>query len=172
MSIRYPRSVRRRYDRLAHHPDGLIVLGDALCSFNPIYGQGMTVAALEALALRDCLADSADNLAARFYAATRRELDTVWRLGAGGDLRFASVPGARPAYLRLLNRYVDALQSSTATDRHVARVFWRVNFLLDPPQRLFRPRILAEVARNTARRAATRDTGTNTAHEVPPTART
>lgn len=96
----FPVSVRNRYERLCtrqqgRFPDGLLVLGDAMCSFNPLYGQGMSVAALEALALRDCLRDGTRRLAARFFRAGARIVDGAWDISVTGDLQVPEVVGRR-----------------------------------------------------------------------------
>lgn len=143
---RFPSSVRRHYERLPEFPRGLLVVGDALCSFNPAYGQGMSVAALEALELRACLAEADDtDLAARFFRRAARVVDVPWDMAAGGDLRLPFVPGARPARVRLLNAYVAGVQAAATRDPRVALAFLRVANLVQPPGSLVHPALMGRV---------------------------
>src|SRR5262249_15009449 len=72
VSYRFPANQRRLYERMTRFPAGYLVIGDAVCSFNPIYGQGMSVAAIEAHALSESVTPGLDGLAQRFYAKARR----------------------------------------------------------------------------------------------------
>ena len=108
----------------------------------------MTVAACEAVALRDCLAeDRGDGLARRFFRRAARITDVPWDMSVGGDLRFPFVEGRRTLRVRLLNRYIARLHRAAATDPAVGRAFLAVANLQEPPQRLFAPGILARVLR-------------------------
>jgi hypothetical protein len=107
--FRFPASVRHRYERLPGFPAGLLVIGDAACSFNPIYGQGMTVAAAEAMILRDLLARQAVPDARRYFRAITAAINPPWDIAAGADLAFPQVPGHRPAKVRLVNAYMPRL---------------------------------------------------------------
>jgi 2-polyprenyl-6-methoxyphenol hydroxylase-like FAD-dependent oxidoreductase len=142
---RFPASLRRRYERLARFPEGLLVFGDAMCSFNPIYGQGMTVAAMEAEALRKCLKDGEADLARRFFRAAARIIDPVWQLNALGDLALPEITGHRSLSTRALNRYVARLQRVATHDPVAAAAFIRTIGLLQPPTSILRPDVLARV---------------------------
>jgi 2-polyprenyl-6-methoxyphenol hydroxylase-like FAD-dependent oxidoreductase len=144
---RFPASIRRRYERLHRFPAGLLVFGDAICSFNPIYGQGMTVAAVQAEALHRCLRAGDHDLARRFFPAAAKAIDPVWQLNAGGDLALPEIEGRRPLGTRLINRYVARAQRAAATEPAVATAFIRVGGLLDPPAAILAPRVLTRVLR-------------------------
>ena len=101
--FRFPASVRHRYERLTSFPAGLLVIGDAVRSFNPVYGQGMTVAATEAMTLRGLLAGRAVPDARRYFRAIAAAIDVAWDIAADADLAFPQVPGKRSAKVRLVN---------------------------------------------------------------------
>lgn len=138
MSFRFPASVRTRYDRAKTFPEGLIVLGDAFAIFNPVYGQGMTVAALAA----DLLAEHAARgpvQSKAFHQALSRRVEAPWRLAAGADLGFAGVEGKRTVATRVANAYISRLQRAAVKDPVLSRAFLRVAGLVDAPETLFRP---------------------------------
>ncbi|MEV0568508.1 squalene monooxygenase [Dactylosporangium sp. NPDC050588] len=143
--MRLPVSVRRRYERLTQLPEGFVSVGDAMCSFNPAYGQGITVAAAEALALRDCLARGRRGLPRRFYARTARLLRAPWEIAVGGDLRFAHVDGVRTRKTKLINAYIGRVCRAAEHDPVVGRAFLRVANLVAAPPTLFAPAIVARV---------------------------
>jgi 2-polyprenyl-6-methoxyphenol hydroxylase-like FAD-dependent oxidoreductase len=142
-----PHSQWRRYDKLRRFPDGLLVCGDAICSLNPIYGQGMSVAAMDALALRECLRRGLADLPRRYFRAAAKSIGTAWSLGSGSDLRFPEVQGRRTPWARLSNRYGDWMLSACATDIEVLVQFFRVAGLVDPPTRLVSPSFVFRTAR-------------------------
>jgi 2-polyprenyl-6-methoxyphenol hydroxylase-like FAD-dependent oxidoreductase len=149
---RHPASVRRRYDLLDRMPEGLVVVGDAVCAFNPIYGQGMSVAAEEALALRAALARGRHDLARRTLAGAAAAITSAWELGAGSDLAYPEVEGDPTRAMRIVNRYVNRVLTAAEQDPEVARRFMGVAGLVAPPSAIFHPRVVASVVRSAFRR--------------------
>ena len=142
---RYVSSLRRRYERLARFPGNYLVFGDAVCSFNPVYGQGMTVAAEEALTLQQCLHAGSNELARRFFRATAKIVDIPWDIAVGNDLRHPQVNGARPPMLRFINWYIGKLHVAATRDSTLATEFLKVVNLMKPPSSLLSPAIARRV---------------------------
>ncbi|MCG5211953.1 FAD-dependent monooxygenase [Streptosporangium sp. KLBMP 9127] len=144
---RTPASVRRRYERLSRFPRGLAVLGDAVCAFNPIYGQGMSVAAVEALKLGGWA--RRDRPASELFRAVARVVDGPWDIVVSGDLRLPGVRGRRTLKVRVINAYLERFHRAAEHDVELGRRFLRVANLLDPPSALLRPACLLRVFRGT-----------------------
>lgn len=149
---RFPASQWRRYDKMRRLPDALIAFGDAMCSFNPIYGQGMTVAALEAVALRECLRRGSCNLPRRFFRAAAKPVRVAWQLAAGSDLALPEIAAPCPPPIRIVNAYIDRYLAAAERDIRLTEQFLRVSGLVDPPAKLFRPSIMMRVAVGNRRR--------------------
>lgn len=142
---RFPSNQWHHYETLDRFPDGLLVTGDAVASFNPIYGQGMSVAALDALHLHEALAAGATDLAPRFFPSAAESIDVVWRMAVGADFEFPQTAGSKPTGTDLFNRYVGRLVETAHDDPRVAEVFARVLRLEKPPTALLRPGIAGRV---------------------------
>jgi 2-polyprenyl-6-methoxyphenol hydroxylase-like FAD-dependent oxidoreductase len=172
-TFRFRANLRRRYDRMRRFPRGLLVIGDAMCSFNPIYGQGMSVAARQAIALRECLRRGDRHLARRFFRSAAKPIDTAWRMAIGSDLTLPQIQGPRPLPVRLINAYIHRLLVAAEHDPIVAARFLRVSAFLDKPAQLMTPPILARVisGNRRAHRPAPTTQPETTAEALSPAAR-
>ena len=146
LTMRYPASVRQRYEDLTRFPQGYLTFGDAICSFNPIYGQGMTSAAMQAKALGECL-QKPGNLARNFFRKAAAVVDIPWGIAVGADLKIPETVGPRTAMVNFINWYVDKLHRAAHRDAELTIAFHKVANLLAPPPSLLTPRLAWRVWR-------------------------
>lgn len=140
----------RHYERLARLPEGLVAIGDAVCAFNPIYGQGMTAAAMSALTLARCLSEQSQHrftgFAYRFQHQLAKVNATAWMMATSEDLRWATTKGGQPTTSqRLLHWYLDQVRRLTVEHPDALQAFMEVLHLIKPPATLFQPAILVPV---------------------------
>jgi 2-polyprenyl-6-methoxyphenol hydroxylase-like FAD-dependent oxidoreductase len=147
----FPESVYRHYERLAAFPRGLLAVGDAICRFNPVYGQGMSVAAQEAVALRRLLstraseADPLDGLALPFFAEAAALIDTPWFGASIPDFVHPKTRGARPENLEAMLKFGTALVRLAARDPAVHRLTAEVQNLLKPRSAYLDPELMQRI---------------------------
>jgi flavin-dependent dehydrogenase len=120
------------------------VTGDAACVFNPVYGQGMTVAAMAALVLRTHLGTKPPR-PGPYFRDLAKVIDAPWDMSAGSDLGFPEVRGSRTLKARMGNAYIPRLLAAAASDGSLSRAFLRSAGLVDPPQALMRPDVISRV---------------------------
>ena len=142
----FPSTRRHRYEDLGRFPDRLLVVGDAVASFNPLYGQGMSVGALEALVLHRLVAEADGPVdPRRFFERIAPVVDDAWRLAVSGDFRFPETTGPKPLGTDLLNRYVARLTRRAHDDAELAHAYVKVIMMERRPTSLFRPGVLRRV---------------------------
>ncbi|GAA0804730.1 hypothetical protein [Spirilliplanes yamanashiensis] len=141
-------------------PAGYVAVGDAVCSFNPVYGHGMTVAALEAVTLGECLDrhGSAGAAAVRaFYRRSARIVAVAWDMAAATDFAYAGTTGPRPPGLAVTQWYQRRIVRATHVSADVVAAILRVQHLLAPATTLLRPAMVARVLRAARRAPAAAD---------------
>ena len=146
-----PHTARRHYEKLSRFPAGVVVMGDAMCAFDPVFGQGMSAATLEAQALSTLLArETAASLATfgkRFQKKAAQIVEVPWMLASSEDLRFPGTEGHRSPIIPVLHWYTNHIFALSATDKEVFDAFRQAMHLIAGPQVLFKPTIVFKVLR-------------------------
>jgi 2-polyprenyl-6-methoxyphenol hydroxylase-like FAD-dependent oxidoreductase len=144
----------RRFERAKQLPHNFLLLGDAVCAFNPVYGQGMTIASLGALTLHECLREqerlhpdgSFTGLSLRFQKRLANVNKAPWLMATGEDYRYPNTDGAGPGVMtKFMHRYMEHVLRLATQNVAVRSVLLRAFNILVPPATLFQPRVLFRV---------------------------
>ncbi len=141
---RIPSAIRRHYGSMRRFPGGVLPLGDSVCSFDPVFGQGMTVTALEAEALADSLDlhRTSDDAARReYFKRIDAVIDVAWDMSSSENFKYPQTTGRRPFLYKLTRRYKDRV--AVCADPGVVHDMYRVSSMMAPPGILVRPRVVA-----------------------------
>lgn len=154
---RHPDNRRRDFTDVRRFPGGLVCVGDAVASFNPVYGQGMSSAAMHATHLAAYLTSGASphDPAHAFFTAIRSVVDEAWQTSVLNDLRLPHVDAPRPFGFRAATTLGDLVMRASVTDPTIALHFLNVMHMLAAPTTLMRPGVLLRSARAARRRAPT-----------------
>ena len=144
----------RHYEKLTRWPERLVVLGDAACGFNPIYGQGMSVSAMAALELGEHLERAngrLDGVAQGFQVGYPKIVEPAWLLATSADIEWLGGQEATSLPERFAGWYMPKVLSALPSDRAVHKAFLQVQNLIAPPTALFSPAIALRVFRHALR---------------------
>ena len=146
-TYKFPSSLRRRYETLKRFPQRYLVLGDAIASFNPVYGQGMTSAAMQAEVLDALLLqqDTLEDLWQSYFRRVANVVDIPWQIAGCEDFRYPETQGPKPPLTDLINAYLAIVHRATHHDSVVYSQFLRVMNLMASPTSLLHPNIIMRV---------------------------
>lgn len=142
-------SRRRDFHLLERMPAGLVATGDAVASFNPVYGQGMTSAILHAGCLAAYLRAQPDleQPARSYFEQVRIVVDTAWQVSAVPDLALPHVDGPYPRGYRIARKMGAAIMAASVTDSEINARLALVTGMLAHADTLMRPSLLLRVLR-------------------------
>ena len=147
-------AARAMLDRLRRQTRSALILGDAVCAFNPVYGQGMTIASLGAVTMQECLREqeklhpngNLTGLSRRFQKRLAKVNKAPWLLATGEDYRYRETDGAGPnAMTKFMHRYMEHVLRLATQSVAVRTILLRAFNILVPPAALFQPRVLFRV---------------------------
>jgi 2-polyprenyl-6-methoxyphenol hydroxylase-like FAD-dependent oxidoreductase len=148
-----PELLRQRFDKMKKWPTGLLVLGDAICHVDPIFGQGITMAAIEVEMLETCLQEQQSNPRSNFehYVLTRIQdaIEPGWWLNCAADLSWPGVEyvGEPLKGIEFASKYLELYIKHATINQNLQQygMYWAVNTLLFSPRVLFNPEMIATV---------------------------
>ncbi len=148
----------RHFDEMQRWLENFVVLGDAVYAFNPVYGQGMSTAAISAMELEQCLQNQRENglglngLAEAFQKKLIEVISFPWQLATGEDMRWDETEGKQvnpDPSAALMQNYFDQVMWATTRNPNVLDAFYRVQNMIEAPSIFFRPDIVLQVAAET-----------------------
>lgn len=142
-----PKTRWHHYEKLTRFPAGYLVLGDAICALNPVYGQGMTSAAMQVEVLDQLLQKQplSDNFWQIYFKQIAKVVSVPWQLTASEDFLFPQTEGTSPQMPSLVAKYLGRLMQTVNHDPVVFIAFFNVMHMMKPPTSLFHPRIMWRV---------------------------
>ena len=146
VAFRFPTTLRRHYEDLDRFPEGLLVIGDAVTCFNPVYAGGMSVAALGAITMRQHLHSGAAPVPLDYFRDLARDaIDAPWEMTNTVDLSFPGVVGERPFKVRMGNFFLKKTQIAATRDGKVTAAYFKAAGLVAPPEILQRPGMVLRI---------------------------
>ncbi|ULT59625.1 FAD-dependent monooxygenase [Neobacillus drentensis] len=151
-TFRVPKITWRRFDKVNKFPSGLLTIGDTICRIDPFFGQGMSIAVLEALALKKLLAKEQltnQKMIETFHQQAMKIISPIWNMVLTEDFRYPDTIGRRPAGLSIQQWYAKKIFHLSSENKTIYNSFIKVMHLLRPTATLMHPRILKSVLKGT-----------------------
>jgi 2-polyprenyl-6-methoxyphenol hydroxylase-like FAD-dependent oxidoreductase len=145
---RVPQITWKRFEKMKELPKGLLLIGDTVCRIDPVFGQGMSIAVIEALALQEVFKSNQDSFQSKitsFHKKVSRIIKPIWEMVIAEDFRYPGVTGKKPFALSIRQWYAKRIFLLSAQSEEVYDSFIKVMNLTRPMEYLFRVPVVARV---------------------------